>query len=167
MGGDLGEDILLNSADSSSLSKPTTRFTPSCSAEFEKPTSAPLIAPVDTITPVPLLYHVRTFYIVRYSSPTGHPSQPTYTINELQKKKKKNKQRRMSKKKSLSPHSTSTYNSITQYKTPHPQCTSNIQIHSLQPTFMCPRSIARVPFDSVRRSAGLLITVYHLYASLS
>ena len=41
-----------------------------CSAEFEKPTSVPLIAPVDTITPVPLLYHIRTFYIVRYNSPT-------------------------------------------------------------------------------------------------
>jgi len=52
----------------------------------------PLIAPVDTITPVPLLYHIRTFYIVRYNSPTTHPSQPTYTINELQKKKKKQKQ---------------------------------------------------------------------------
>jgi len=60
--------------------------------EFENPTSAPLIAPVDTITPVPLLYHIRTFYIVRYSSPATHPSQPTYTINELQKgKRKRNK----------------------------------------------------------------------------
>jgi len=38
---------------------------------------------------VPLLYHVRTFYIVRYSSPTTHPSHPTYTINELQKRKTK------------------------------------------------------------------------------
>jgi len=33
--------------------------------EFENPTSAPLIAPVVIITPVPLLYHVCTFYIVR------------------------------------------------------------------------------------------------------
>jgi len=30
-------------------------------------------------------------YIVRYNSPTPHPSQPTYTIDELQKKKKKKK----------------------------------------------------------------------------
>jgi len=63
-----------------------------CSAEFENPTSVPLIALVDTITPVPLLYHVRTFYILRYNSLTTHLSQPTYTINELQKKKKKKKQ---------------------------------------------------------------------------
>jgi len=62
---------------------------------LEKPTSALLIAPVDTITPVPLLYHVRTFYIVRYNSSTTHPSHPTYTINELQKKEKKKKQRRI------------------------------------------------------------------------
>ena len=52
-------------------------------------TSAPLIAPVDTITPLPLFYHVRTFYIVRYNSPTSHPSQPTYNINELQKRMRK------------------------------------------------------------------------------
>ena len=42
---------------------------------------------------------------------------------------------------------------------------SNIQIHSLQPTFMCPRSIAGVPFDSVRRfQASLLLrtTCMHL-----
>ena len=57
--------------------------------EFEKPTSAPLITPVDTITPVPLLYNVRTFYIVRYSSFTTYPSQPIYTVNELQKRKTK------------------------------------------------------------------------------
>jgi len=48
-----------------------------------------LIAPVDTITPVPLLYHVHTFYKVRYNSPTTHPSQPTYTIKELPKKRRK------------------------------------------------------------------------------
>ena len=67
--------------------------------EFEKPTSAPLIAPIDTITPVPLLYHVRTYHTVRYNFLTTHPSQPTYTINELQKKeeKKKKKSRRIQK----------------------------------------------------------------------
>jgi len=54
---------------------------------FEKTSLAPLIAPVVTINPLPLLYHVRTFYIVRYNSPTTRPSQPTYTFNELQKRK--------------------------------------------------------------------------------
>jgi len=38
---------------------------------------------------VSLLYHVRTYYIVHYNSPTNHSSQPTYTINELPKKRKK------------------------------------------------------------------------------
>jgi len=41
---------------------------------FEKPTSAHLIALVVTITPSPLLYHVRTFYIARYSSSITHSS---------------------------------------------------------------------------------------------
>ena len=71
-----------------------SRFTLSMK-EFENPTSAPLIAPVDTITPVPLPYRVRTFYIVRYNSPTTQasqptqPSQPTYSTNELPKEDKK------------------------------------------------------------------------------
>jgi len=30
------------------------------------------------ITPKPLLYHVRTLYIVSYISPTTHPSQSTH-----------------------------------------------------------------------------------------
>ena len=46
---------------------------PTC--KFENPTSAPLIVPVVTITPLPLLYHVRTFYITRYTSSTTHSSQ--------------------------------------------------------------------------------------------
>jgi hypothetical protein len=58
-------------------------------AEFENPTSTPLIAPVVTITPVPLLYHVRTFYISCYISSTTHPPQPTNTCNEHQKRKRK------------------------------------------------------------------------------
>jgi len=94
-GGDLGEYIFLNSADSSSLSEEVITLTEGITAgclvstsEFEKPTSAPLIAPVVTITPVPLLYNVRTFYIVRYKSPTTHPSQPTYTFNSKKKGKK-------------------------------------------------------------------------------
>jgi len=58
--------------------------------EFDNPTSAPLIAPVVTITPVSLLYHVRsTFYIVSYNSPTTHPSPPTYTNNVISKKGRK------------------------------------------------------------------------------
>jgi len=44
-----------------------------------------------------------------------------------------------------------------QYKIPYPQYTSSIQIHSLQPTFMCPRSITGVPFDSVRRFRATLL----------
>jgi len=48
-----------------------------------------LIAQVVTITPLPLLYHVCTFYIARYTSSTTHPSQPTYTFDELQKRKRK------------------------------------------------------------------------------
>ena len=50
---------------------------------FETP--APLIAPVLTITPLPLLYHVRTFYTACYTSPTTHRPQPTYTFDELPK----------------------------------------------------------------------------------
>jgi len=88
-GGDLSEYRFLNSADSSSLSEPRTRITPSWSAEFEKSTSAPFVAPVVTITPVPLFYHVYIFYIVHFKSLTTHPSQPTYTFNELQKKELK------------------------------------------------------------------------------
>jgi len=37
---------------------------------FENPTSAPLIVPVVTITPLPIQTHVRTFYIARYTSCT-------------------------------------------------------------------------------------------------
>jgi hypothetical protein len=61
---------------------------------FENTTSAPLIIPVVTITPLPLLYHVRTFYIARYTSFTTHPNQTTYTFYKLQKKKKKRQQRK-------------------------------------------------------------------------
>ena len=66
--------------------------------ESEKPTSAPLIAPADIIPPVPLLDHVRVFYIVRCHSPTTHSSQPTYTINELHKRKRKRTKRRIDQK---------------------------------------------------------------------
>ena len=62
------------------------RLTPTWSADFENPPSAPLIALVVTITPVSLLYHIRTFYIVRYISPTTYLSQPTYT----KRKRKRN-----------------------------------------------------------------------------
>jgi len=64
----------------------TNGLTSNLSAEIEKPTSTPLIALVVTIIPLLLLYHVGTFYIVCYTSPTTHPSQLTYTFNELQKK---------------------------------------------------------------------------------
>ena len=65
-------------------------------SSFENPTSAHLIAQVVTITPpLPLLFHVRTFYIVRYTSSTSHPSQPAYTFNELEKGKRQKKQRRI------------------------------------------------------------------------
>ena len=71
-GGDLGEYMFLKSADSSSLSKLCVHWLRASHAgclvytsKFEKLTSAPLIAPVVTITPVPLLYQVRTFYTVR------------------------------------------------------------------------------------------------------
>jgi len=70
----------------------------------ENPTSSPLIAPVNTITPEPLLYHVCTFYIVRYNSLTTHPSQPICTLIELQKRNKKEKQRRINKKKPPTKH---------------------------------------------------------------
>ena len=56
-GANLGECIFLNSVDSSSLSEPLAGLAPSWRAEFETPTSAPLIAPVVTITSSPLLYH--------------------------------------------------------------------------------------------------------------
>ena len=89
----------LNSADSSSLSD-SCPHQPNrwvSTDEFENPTSAPLIAPVDTITPVPLLYHVHTFYMVRYNSPTTQPSQPTDTTNELQQRKRTRNKRRINK----------------------------------------------------------------------
>jgi len=57
-------------------------------SKFEKRNSAPLITSVVAITPVPLLYHA-IFYIVRYNSPTTHPSKPTYTSNELKKETEK------------------------------------------------------------------------------
>jgi len=41
---------------------------------------------------------------------------------------------------------------------PIPKCTTNIQIHHFKTTFMFRRSIAGVPFDSVRRfQASLLL----------
>ena len=64
---------------------------PGWSAECEKPTSAPLIAPVVRITLLPLPYHVRKFYIACYTFSKTHPSQPTHTFNELQKKRGKKK----------------------------------------------------------------------------
>jgi len=94
--GDLGEYKILNSAVSSSVSESCSHnwkysiLEVKCTyPEFEKPTSAPLTASVVAITPVPLLYHVRTFYIVRYNSPATHPSQPTYTFNKIQNKRNK------------------------------------------------------------------------------
>jgi len=41
------------------------------------------------ITRSSLLYHVRTWYISCDISSTTHPNQPTYTFNELQKRKRK------------------------------------------------------------------------------
>ena len=75
--GDLGGYIFLDSANSSPLSKSTAGLTPSCRPQFEKPSSAPLIDPVVTITPKPLHYHVRTSYIKRKIFPTTNPSQLT------------------------------------------------------------------------------------------
>jgi len=97
-GGHLSEYIFLDSVDSSSLSKSRTRLTPSLSAEFENPTSAPLIAPVVTITPIPLLYNVGTLYIVRYNPLTTHPSQPTHIFKELHKKEKEKETKEVRKK---------------------------------------------------------------------
>jgi len=225
----------------------------SASREFGKPTSAPFITPFDTITLVTLLYHVRTFYIVRYNPPTTQPSQPIYTTNELQQRKRNRNQRRINnkrkkkggkrRKKKVGEQRTNTHinsdevqrthtynyennhdhymhyqhtnislqtmfhllhtlqqdnnrstyetrkktkrknhNNTTnkynpyiqyqhtlrslQYKIPYPQYIPNIQIHSLpsQPTFMCPRSIAGVPFDSVRRFRTSLLLRLHLCA---
>ena len=42
---------------------------------------------------LPLLFHVRAFYMVRYTSSTTHPSQTTYTCNGLHKKKKEEMRR--------------------------------------------------------------------------
>jgi len=42
----------------------------------------------------PLFNHVRTFYIVRYTSSTTNPSQPTYSFDELQKKRGKKPKKR-------------------------------------------------------------------------
>jgi len=64
-------------------------FMASWCSKCENPTSAPLIAPVVTITPLLLLYQVRTFYIIRYNCHTTHPSQPTYTFNSTPKRKRK------------------------------------------------------------------------------
>jgi len=87
-GGDLSETYFWIRRLFFSL-RATNRLTPTWSADFENPTSAPLITPVVTITPVPLLYHFRTFYIVRYNYLTTYLSQPTYTINEPTKRKRK------------------------------------------------------------------------------
>jgi len=167
----------LNSADSSSLLEYLAWLTPSWCMELEKPTSATLIAPVVTITPVPLLYHVRTFYILCYNFPTTHPTQFTYTRNELQKKEKKKNQRRERKKRKGEKSRTHSQN-----KTMHnihmkriiqiitkPTSTTNSRIHPFKTTFhilnglptyeyitskqhSCvqgPRAIVGVMFDSV------------------
>ena len=65
---------------------------------------APLIAPVDTITPASLLYHLRAFYIVRYNSLTTQPSQPTYNTHEQQQRKRKRNKRRILKKQNEHAH---------------------------------------------------------------
>ena len=62
-----------------------------CTSKFKKPTSAPLIALVVTIA-VPLLYHVRTYYIVHYNSQTTHASQPTPLMNSKKAKEKEIKE---------------------------------------------------------------------------
>jgi len=114
---------------------------------FENPTSAPFAAaaPVDTITPLPLLYHVRIFYLVPYASPTTHPSQPTYTFNELQDRKRTRNEGENNKKKKGKRKRRYTHK--TQNKTKHnnkkiiiiqndtiPKSTTNIQIHHFKTT---------------------------------
>jgi len=99
MGGrGLGEYKFWNYANSSSISGRVITLTEGIiyfcfcywmsRLNFGNPTSAPLIVLVVTITPLPLLNHVRTFYIARYTSPTTYLSHPTYTFNELQTKEK-------------------------------------------------------------------------------
>jgi len=107
--------------------------------EFKTPSSAPLIAPVVTITPLPLLYHVRTFYIVRYTFLKTHPSQHTYTFNELQLRKKKKKQKRG---KRRTTHTQDTKQDKSQHKkiviiriVTIPKSITNIQIHYFKTTF--------------------------------
>jgi len=46
-----------------------------------------------TITRASLLYHIRTWYLSRYISPTTHPNQPACTFNELPKKKRRKKKK--------------------------------------------------------------------------
>jgi len=125
---------------------------------FENPTSAPLIAPVITITPLPPLYYVCTFYIVRYTFFTTHPCQPTYTINELQKEKYKEAKERKRKK--------TTTNQNLQIIViiiiiiviiPILKSTTNTHIHQFTATFMCARSIAGALFDSARRFRASLL----------
>jgi len=183
-----------NSAESASLSKMclhnwshVTKHDGSkvYTSEFENPTSSPLIALVDTITPVPLLYHVRIFYIVRYNSPITHPSQPTYTFKEFQKRKRKWKRGGNIKKSPKHSQNKTRHNIhiiiIIQIITiptstpniqihhlknniPHPKYTTDIQIHHFKTTFMFPMSIAGVPFGfgQAPRLPGFLITAHHL-----
>jgi len=66
--------------------------------EFDKWTSAPLIGSVVTITPSPPLYHLRTFYITRYTFPSTYPSQTMYPFNELQQNRKRTRNKRRGKK---------------------------------------------------------------------
>jgi len=116
-------------------------------SEFETPTLAPLIAPVVTITPLPLLYHIRTLFIARYTSPTTYPSQPIYIYNELQQRKRKRN-------KGGGKQQNIVMIIIT---IPKSTTTTNIQIHHFNTTCMCPRFISGVPFDSVGRFWATLL----------
>ena len=122
---------------------------------FENPTSAPWIAPIVTISPLPPLFHLRTFYIARYTSSTTHPPQPTYTFNKLKQKEGKKEKKRKEKKNSKFSNNNNHNNQIT---IPISKSTADIHMHHFYTLFMCQRSIAGVPLDSDGRiQASLLL----------
>jgi len=141
------------------------------------------VDPVVTSTPVPLLYHIRTFYMVRYSFLTTHKSQPAYTIEELQRKKIETKED-FKKKKTSQTHS--------QHKTKHnihiiiqifmiSISTTNIQIPLFKTTFHILNTLPTYKYVTSKQYscvqvslrecfgqalAGFLITIHNLRAFL-
>ena len=132
---------------------------------FGNPTSAPLIVLVVTITPLPLLYHVRAFYIAHYTSPTTYLSNPTYTFNELQTKEKEKETKEKRKNGGKIEIIKIIIMIIMIIIIIILKSATNLHIHHFKTTFVCPSSIeSAVRF--CQALPGFPITAHHLCAFL-